>query len=131
MDALETLQKIEYSNGIEFTGVNEELNKRVELLLTQLDEFMNDDFNTAKVLANLFDLVPVINSIKDKYIALHEFSRPTFELLAGKFKTYVNDILGLKVEQAGNNNMLGGTIQLLIDIGLPPRCTYNDDHFLK
>ncbi len=39
-------------------------------LLLELDEFMNDDFNTAKVLANLFELVPVINSIKDKHIAL-------------------------------------------------------------
>ena len=26
---------------------------------------MNDDFNTAKVLANIFEIVPVINSIKD------------------------------------------------------------------
>jgi cysteinyl-tRNA synthetase len=116
MDALETLEKIEHANSIEFTGSNTELNKKVELLLEQLDDFMNDDFNTAKVLANLFDLVPVINSIKDRHISLHEFTKSTFELFAKKFKTYVNDVLGLRVDQAGNTGMLNGTIQLLIDI---------------
>ena len=32
--------------------------------MDEFDEFMNDDFNTAKVLANMFEIVPVINSIK-------------------------------------------------------------------
>ena len=91
MEANETLQKIEHANGIEFTGSNAELNKKAETLLSELDEFMNDDFNTAKVLANLFDLVPIINSVKDKHIPLHEFSRSTFELLTSKFKTYVEE----------------------------------------
>jgi cysteinyl-tRNA synthetase len=116
LDALDTLQRIEHSNGLDFTGSNEELNQKVTTLLEQLDEFMDDDFNTAKVLASLFDLVPVINSIKDKHIGLHEFSRPVFELLASKFKIYIENILGLKAEQSGNSNMLNGTIQLLIDI---------------
>src|SRR5206468_2470991 len=48
MEALDTLQKIEFANNVEFAGTNVELNKKVELLLEQLDEFMNDDFNTAK-----------------------------------------------------------------------------------
>jgi len=116
MEALETLQKIQQSNGVDFTGKNIELNKKVESLLGELDDFMNDDFNTAKVLANLFDLVPIINSIKDKHISLHEFSKPTFSLLSEKFKTYVEDVLGLRSEQLGNSGMLNGTIQLLIDI---------------
>jgi cysteinyl-tRNA synthetase len=116
LDALDTLQRIEHSNGLDFTGSNEEVNQKVTTLLAQLDEFMDDDFNTAKVLASLFDLVPVINSIKDKHIGLHEFSRPVFELLASKFKIYIENILGLKAEQSGNSNMLNGTIQLLIDI---------------
>ncbi|MFX6933903.1 DALR domain-containing protein, partial [Acinetobacter baumannii] len=27
---------------------------------------MNDDLNTAKVIANIFEIVPIINAIKDK-----------------------------------------------------------------
>ena len=46
-----------------------ELDEKVVRLLNEFDEFINDDFNTAKVLANMFELVPVINSIKDKQIA--------------------------------------------------------------
>src|SRR5689334_5424078 len=45
MDALDTLQKIENANSVEFTASNVELNKKVDVLLEQLDEFMNDDFN--------------------------------------------------------------------------------------
>jgi cysteinyl-tRNA synthetase len=116
MEANETLQKLEQSNSIDFTGSNVELNKKVVTLLSELDDFMNDDFNTAKVLANLFDLVPIINSIKDKHIPLHEFSKSTFELLTSKFKLYIENVLGLKPEQVGNAGMLNGTIQLLIDI---------------
>ena len=47
---------------------DEKLDKKVSALLKELDDFINDDFNTAKVLANLFELVPVINSLKDKTI---------------------------------------------------------------
>ena len=116
MDAKETLQKIEQANSVEFTGSNIEINKKVESLLAELDDFMNDDFNTAKVLANLFDLVTIINSIKDRHIPLHEFSKRTFELLTTKFTAYIEDVLGLKADQVGNLGMLNGTIQLLIDI---------------
>jgi len=116
MEACDTLQKLEQSNSIDFTGSNIELNKKVETLLSDLDDFMNDDFNTAKVLANLFDLVPTINSVKDKHIPLHEFSKATFESLTSKFRHYVENVLGLKSEPSGNVGMLNGTIQLLIDI---------------
>ena len=50
--------------------VNEELDEKVKKLISEFDENMNDDFNTAKVLASMFELVPVINSIKDKTIAV-------------------------------------------------------------
>jgi len=110
------LQKLEQSNSIDYTGSNIELNKKVETLLLELDDFMNDDFNTAKVLANLFDLVPIINSVKDKHIALHEFSKSTFDSLTSKFRHYIENVLGLKSEPSGNVGMLHGTIQLLIDI---------------
>ena len=53
--------------------MDEELNKKVLDLLSEFEEFINDDFSTAKVLANIFELVPVINSIKDKSIALTAF----------------------------------------------------------
>ena len=38
-------------------------------LVNEFEEFMDDDFSTAKVLANMFELAPIINSMKDGHIA--------------------------------------------------------------
>ena len=81
-----------------------------------MDEFMNDDFNTAKVLANLFDLVPVINSIKDKHLSISALSAYTYKLLHQQFKVYLIDILGLNPVVASNNGLLQGVVELLVQI---------------
>jgi len=98
------------------TAGDEALDKKVNTLLGEFDEYMNDDFNTAKVMANMFELVPVINSIKDKHIAVTALSGKTLETLQGKLKTWVEDIFGLKDEQETNDNKLDGVLQLLINI---------------
>ena len=85
-------------------------------MLAEFDEFMNDDFSTAKVLANMFELVPVINSMKDKMIPVTALSKATFELLQKQFKIYIEDILGLKSVTEADNEKLQGVMQLLIDI---------------
>jgi len=93
-----------------------ELDSRVNKLLAGFDEFMNDDFSTAKVLANMFELVPVINSIKDKTIPVSVLSKQTLELLRAKMKTWIEDILGLKSVTEADNEKFKGVMQLLIEI---------------
>jgi len=85
-------------------------------LLEDFETFMNDDFSTAKVLANMFEIVPVINSIKDKHISASALSRTTFDLLQMKMKVFVEDIFGLKSELQGDNSKLDGVMQVLIDL---------------
>ncbi len=97
-------------------GVDSELDLKVKKLVEELDEFMNDDFNTAKVLANLFELVPVINSMKDKTIAVSALSKETFELLQKQLKVFIEDILGLKSVNEADNEKMKGVMDLLIDI---------------
>ena len=100
-------------------GQEEDLsgNERVlSQILTEMDDFMNDDFNTAKVLANMFELGSVINSMKDKIIPVTAVSKNTFELLQKQFKVYLEDILGLKSISEAGNQKLQGVMQLLIDI---------------
>lgn len=92
------------------------LDEKVARLIAELDAFMNDDINTAKVLANLFELVPVINSIKDKIIPLTALSKITVTLLQTQMKVYVEEILGLKNITEADNEKLQGVMQLLIDI---------------
>jgi cysteinyl-tRNA synthetase len=102
--------------GSQEPGKDAELDTKVKKLTEEFDEFMNDDFNTAKVLANMFELVPVINSMKDKTIAVSALSKETFELLQKQMKIFVEDILGLKSVSDADNEKLKGVMDLLIDI---------------
>ena len=92
-----------------------ELDAKVNKLVNEFDEFMNDDFNTAKVLGNMFELVPVINSIKDGLIKVDAISSSTLALLQQKFKAYLENVFGLKSD-AANNEVLNGVMNLLIEI---------------
>ena len=93
-----------------------ELDQKVRHLLEELPQFMDDDFNTAKVLANLFELVPVINSIKDKTIPFTALSADTVLLAKTTLKTYVEDILGLRTVTEGDNDRLKDVMSLLMEI---------------
>ncbi len=96
-------------------STNEELDGKVKKLLDEFEEFMDDDFNTAKVLANMFELVQVINGIKDKHILQDTLSTETWHLLKTKMKVFIEDILGLKSD-VENNEQLNKVLQLLITI---------------
>lgn len=91
-----------------------EVEEKVVRLVNEFDEFINDDFNTAKVLANMFELVPVINSIKDKQVAADALSAEAFALLQSGMKTFVEDILGLQSEAEGETDKLKGVMDVLI-----------------
>lgn len=95
---------------------DKELDEKVASLLGELESFMNDDFNTAKVLANLFELVPVINSIHDKHLSPDVLSTTTLNLMKTSFTTYLENILGLTGDHHDDNGKLTGVMSLLIDL---------------
>ena len=113
-EAYENLKKLSTVNGQPST--DKELDEKVNDLLNEMDYFMNDDFSTAKVLANMFELVPVINSMKDKTIAVSSLSAETFYTLQKQFKVYIEDILGLKNITESGNEKIKGVMQLLVDL---------------
>jgi cysteinyl-tRNA synthetase len=98
------------------TASDPALDDQVRKLLHDLDEYMNDDFNTAKVLANIFELVPVINSLKGGQIRRDAISPATLQLMKTYFFDYLEKILGLKGESLGDDHKLTGVVDLLIDI---------------
>ena len=106
------------ATGNGHAATDEALDAKVNKLLAEFDEFMNDDLNTARVLANMFELAPIINGIKDKHIAADALSTATIVLLQTRLKTWIEDILGLEspVGAAGNDGKLDGVLQLLINI---------------
>jgi cysteinyl-tRNA synthetase len=113
-EAYEILGQLAISNGQ--SAMNTELDEKVKKLANEFDENMNDDFNTAKVLASMFELVPLINSIKDKTIDIASISKETLTLMQSKFKSYIEDVFGLKPVNECDDNKLEGVMQLLIDI---------------
>jgi cysteinyl-tRNA synthetase len=96
------------------------LDEKCSQLVDEFDESMNDDINTAKVLAAMFELVPVINGIRDGHIDAGALATGTIEKMRKAFRAYLEDIFGLQDEQAaaagGDNSKLEGVLQLLIDI---------------
>ena len=113
-EAYETLQKFTADENT--TAADDTLETSVIKLLTEMDDFMNDDFNTARVLANMFELVPVINSLKEGLIQRNALSGKTLQMLQTYFKNYLENVLGLKSEQQQDNGKLNGVLQLLIDM---------------
>lgn len=113
-DAYEKLQAMSYDTAA--GEADPETESKTLKLLEEFDEFMNDDFGTARVLANMFELVPMINSMKDKIIPVSAISKETFELLQKKMRLYVEDIFGLKSVTEADNEKLKGVMELLISI---------------
>ena len=113
-EAYEKLGQLTTDHGAQTTDA--ELDSKVKKLSSEFDEFMNDDFSTAKVMANMFELVPVINSMKDKTIPVSALSKETFQLLQKQMKVYIEDILGLRSFTEADNEKLKGVMDLLMDI---------------
>ena len=100
-EAYENLGKLQAAKRNTPQAEDKELDEKVKKLIEEFDEFMNDDFSTAKVLANMFEIVPVINSMKDKTISVHALSGETFDLLQKQMKIFIEDIFGLKTITEG------------------------------
>jgi len=112
-EAFEILKKLPVVEMQEAT--DKELEEKINKLVDEFEEFINDDFNTAKVLANMFEIVPAINSMKDGLIKTDAISAATLKKLKVKFTVYLQDILGLK-DPNENSAQLNGIMDLLIQI---------------
>ena len=116
-EAYESLGKLAQSaDSLAEEGSDKELIQKVDKLVAEFDEFMNDDFNTAKVLASMFELVPVINSLKDKLLSVESLGSRGLKTLKSAFTNYLEKIFGLRGESQKEDGKLNGVLELLIDI---------------
>ena len=67
---------------------------------------MNDDFNTAKTIASLFNLTKQINKFNLGQQITGEVNSKTFERLITEFNGFIFDVLGLKEENYSDFNSL-------------------------
>jgi cysteinyl-tRNA synthetase len=93
MSAIEVLDKLS-ANAKEGESVD------ISGLKAKCYEAMNDDFNSPILIAHLFDGVKTINSIKDGKMKIDE---ENLAMLKELYLDFVNDILGLKAEEASSD----------------------------
>lgn len=74
-------------------------------------EAINDDFNTPILVANLFEGVKVINSIKDQKT---ELNSQDLNKLKNLFNVFIDEILGLKEQEVVQSNDISDDIMQVI-----------------
>lgn len=112
MNALNNLNALKYQKAEINTTFNDEVNK----LINRLFEEMNDDFNSAKAIAVLFELSSIINSFYDQKIPVGQIELSTFERLTWAFSQFITQVLGLKPETENNHSALDAVMQVLIQL---------------
>ncbi len=85
---------------------------KVQALVDDVYNALNDDFNTPIALAALFEGVRIINSINDGKDTITEADKTLLQKL---FNEIVVDVLGLKEEEAGNSDKLDGLMNLILE----------------
>ena len=113
-EAYEVLKKLS-SENIDIPA-DKELDDKVNNWVNEFEIFMDDDFSTPKVIANMFELAPVINSLKDGIIPIQNISSNTLNRLKERFGVFIEDVFGLKNTDGNNNEVLKPVMELLLGI---------------
>ena len=108
MDGYARLQKLKASatSSVDTAG-----------LRTRCEDAMNDDFNSPVVISHLFDALRAINLVHDGKATISETD---LKELQSVFKTFIEDVLGLKPESeiGGGNEAYKKAIDLLLQMRL-------------
>ncbi len=113
-EAFEVLKNLSSENNE--IASDKELDEKINNWLNEFELFMDDDFSSPKVIANMFELSPLINSFKDGIIPIKSISHHTLHLLKEKFKFFLEDIFGLISIDSNNNQILNPVMELLLDL---------------
>jgi len=107
MNGLHVLDKLVYPTGTELqTDIDAELVK----LTNDCFNGLNDDLNTARTIASLFNLLKKINSFYTGNISVGSISAETFAYVKDTYRVLVLDILGLKEESNADTGQLFGVL---------------------
>ncbi|HNO48441.1 MAG TPA: cysteine--tRNA ligase, partial [Chitinophagales bacterium] len=116
LNAANFLQEITQSGAIK---PDIDIENQIHQLCLGCKEAMDDDFNTAKTVANLLGLVTHINTYYNNGKTANNISVDVYNSLQKYYIEYLFDILGLKNETQnadGTNETLDKVMNLVIDI---------------
>lgn len=107
-----------FKTGDSLSVIDEEISNQIALLKVNMD----DDFNTPKTIAVLFELASYINKIKHENLSIH---KSTLQALQSSFKVYFEDILGLKIIDHADNSVTNGLMDLILEMRKEARANKN------
>ncbi len=105
---LQRLKVSEFSDGVIDSDIEKQLNKLYSLCY----QHMNDDLNTPRVIATLFDISKIINTL-DSNSELQNIDKNAFLHMYDFFSSFVVDILGISIDR---NMCRENIIELLMEI---------------
>lgn len=112
MNAVELLQKLTPSK----TENSGKLDEEILDLCNQCHQMMNDDFNTARALAALFDLTSKVNAFSNGQLDIDALSVTAQTTLSKTFDDFIFKILGLKEVKEGPDSKTEELVNILIDL---------------
>ena len=124
MEAWANLQGLEGKGGAQ----NGTVGKELEATLAAAYGEMDDDFNTPKALAKVFEIVSRINALKGGQLSLNEVSPATMDAVKAGLKTLLFDIFGLLEEGAAagaEGETLSKVMELVLDLRAQARAEKN------
>ncbi len=111
MEAWKSLQLLNTENNNP-APLDQKVVDMIELAFRDMD----DDFNTPRALSRLFDLVTMINSLKEGQLALSDISGEALNKIKSAMKAIIFDIFGLKDEADSNAGPVDGLMNLIIEL---------------
>ena len=99
MNGLKVLDKINYPTEAEESGAQDQ---EIEKLLADCYRSLNDDLNTAKAIASLFNVLKKINSMYMGQVPVTSVTSSMFQNLKNTYRNLVIEVLGLTEERPDN-----------------------------
>lgn len=99
-------------------SINQEKTAAFAAPIDQAFKDLSDDFNTAKAIANLFEVASSINSFYQDPKLLTEIDESVFDQTISHFKGILFDVLGLVNETSGGQHahLLDGVMDVVIEM---------------
>lgn len=120
--ALNTIKPLSHSGE---SNPDKEINQTLESLAAACYQNMSDDFNTATTLAVLFEMSARINDFKSGNLPLSKVDPAVFDHFKKTYIGFMEDALGLKEESSHDDELLDGTIKVLIELRKKARVDRN------
>ncbi len=98
------------------TTSSDPINQTMDNLVDSCYQTMSDDFNTAKTLAVLFEMSSRINDLKSGNLSISTIDAATIARFKNAYVGFMEEALGLQEESAHDDQLLDGTIKVLIEL---------------